>query len=98
MKFKTKEEMQDDVDSLGMCALSKFSAINHLSKLGIPLSGMIMVESMVREMECGLWALVPLGLGNDAATFDKQVEHLSKKFQSIISAAKSMKQFRDSMR
>lgn len=98
MKFKSKEEMQDDVDSLGMCALSKFSAINHLSKLGIPLAGMIMIESMVREMECGLWTLVPLGLGNDNATFDKQVDHLTKKFNSIVSAAKSMKTFMDSMR
>ena len=98
MKFKTKEEMQDDVDSLGMCALSKFSAISHLSKLKIPLAGMIMIESMVREMECGLWTLVPLGLGNDTETFNRQVDHLSKKFQSIISAAKSMKAFMESMK
>lgn len=97
MKFKTKEEMKDDIDSLGMCALSKFSAISHLSKLGIPLPGMIMLESMIREMECGLWTLVPLGLGNDSATFESQINHLQKKFHSIIEAAKAMKQFRGAL-
>lgn len=91
MKYKSKEEMQDDVDSLGMAALSKFSAISHLSKLGIPLNGMLAIESMVREIECGLWTLVPLGLGDDKTTFDSQIEHLTKKFHSVIEAAKIMK-------
>jgi hypothetical protein len=97
MKFKTKEEMQDDVDSLGMCALSKFSSINHLSKLGIPLPGMLMIESMVREIECGLWSLVPLGLGGKTDVFQNQVDHLTKKFNSIIEAAKAMKIVKDNL-
>ena len=91
MKYKSKEEMKNNVDSLGMAALSKFSAINHLSKLGIPLEGMLAIESMVREIECGLWTLVPLGLGNDTETFENQIDHLKKKFNSIIEVAKAMK-------
>lgn len=91
MKYKTKDEMQNDVDTLGMAALSKFSSISHLSKLGIPLEGMLAIESMVREIECGLWSLVPLGLGNDNQTFESQIKHLTKKFNSVIEAAKVMK-------
>ena len=97
MKYRQQEEMQDDVNSLGMAALSKFSAISHLSKLGIPLDGMLAIESMVREIECGLWTLVPLGLGNDKATFDNQIEHLTKKFHCIIEASKAMKIVKDDL-
>lgn len=94
MKYKTKEEMKKDIDSLGMCALSKFSSINHLSKLHVPLEGMLAIESMVREIECGLWSLVPLGLGDDQATFENQIQHLTKKFQKIIEAVNMMKLMR----
>lgn len=97
MKFKDKEEMKDDIESLGLAALSKFSAINHLSKLSIPLSGMIAIESMVREIECGLWTLVPLGLNGDEGVFNSHIEHLTKKFESVIAAAKAMKFCKDSL-
>lgn len=91
MKYKTKEEMQSNVDLLGMCTLSKFSAISHLSKLQIPLDGMIALESQIREIECGLWTLIPLGLGNDSATFENQIQHIQKKCNVFIEAAKAMK-------
>ncbi len=94
MKYKTKEEMQDSIETLGMCALSKFSAINHLSKLRVPLEGMIAIESMVREIECGLWTLVPLGMGDDEEMFKKQCDHLEKKMKLVINAAKAMNQFK----
>lgn len=91
MKYKTKEEMQKDVESLGMAALSKFSSINHLSKLGVNLEGMLSIESMIRQIECGLWSLVPLGLGDDNVMFENQISHLTKQFQRLIEAAKVMK-------
>ena len=91
MKYKTKEQMQEHVDSLGMAALSKFSSINHLCKTGIPIDGLLAIESMVREIECGLWSLVPLGLGDDKVTFESQIQHLNKKFNSVIEAAKAMR-------
>lgn len=91
MKYRDKEEMQVHVDMLGMCALSKFSAISHLSKLQIPLDGMIAIESQIREIECGLWTLVPLALGNDAVTYISQVEHIQKKCTHFIEAIKVMK-------
>lgn len=91
MKYKTKEQMQKDVDSLGMAALSKFSSINHLCKTGLNLEGLLAIESMVREIECGLWSLVPLGLGDDPFTFENQVNHLTNKFNKVIEAAKLMR-------
>jgi hypothetical protein len=97
MKYKNPEEMKDDIKSLGMCALSKFSAISHLSKLKFPLEAMIMLESLIREMECGLWTLVPLGVGNDSEMFEKQINHLTNKFGSIVNAAKAMKNFKDTL-
>lgn len=97
MKYKTKEQMQKDVDSLGMAALSKFSSINHLCKTGIPLEGLLATESIIREIEAGLWSLVPLGCGDDKSTFENQVQHLTKKFNSVIEAAKSMRLIRDNL-
>ena len=97
MKYKTKEQMQDNVDSLGMAALSKFSSINHLCKTGIPIEGLLAIESLVREIECGLWSLVPLGLGNDKDTFENQIQHLTKKFHSVVEAAKAMKFVKDGL-
>jgi hypothetical protein len=91
MKYRNKEEMQENIDVLGMCTLSKFSAISHLSKLQIPLDGMIALESQIREIECGLWTLVPLGLGNDIATFENQIQHIQKKCNVFIEAAKAMR-------
>lgn len=91
MKYKTKEEMKESIETLGLCALSKFSAISHLSKLHIPLEGMIAIESMIREIECGLWTLVPLGVGNDISMFENQCNHLEKKVKSFIEAGKLMR-------
>lgn len=91
MKYKSEEEIKDDVNNLGISALSKFSAINHLSKLGIPLSGMLDIERMVREVECGLWSLITLGLGDDQVTFDEHIKYMTKKFHIIIETSKTMK-------
>lgn len=89
--------MQDDVDSLGMAALSKFSSINHLCKTGIPIQGLLATESVIREIEAALWSLVPLGLGDDKATFDSQVDHVTKKFNAFLEASKSMRILRDKL-
>lgn len=91
MKYKNKEDMKEHIDNLGICALSKFSAINHLSKLGIPLEGMIAIESMVRSIECKLWTLIPLGLGNDEKTFKEQIDNLNSEVKRLIESAKVMK-------
>lgn len=90
MKYKSKEEVKDHIDNLGICALSKFSAISHLSKLGIPLEGMIAIESMVRSIECKLWTIIPLALGNDEIVFNSQVDHLNNEVKKLIEASKVM--------
>lgn len=91
MKYKTKEEMKSHIDSLGMSALSKFSAISHLSKLKVPLDGMIIIESTIRTIECGLWNLVPLGLGDDTKTLESQIKNIEEQFENLVSAARLMK-------
>ena len=98
MKFKTKEEMKDTIESLGHAAVSKFSAINYLAKSNIPLDPLISIDVIIREIECGLWSLIPLGLGDDAELFNGQVESLKGSFDSIIKASKAMKSLMEGMK
>lgn len=97
MKLKTKEETKEEIENLGICALSKFSAINLLCKFGLSLQDLIVLESRIREIECGLWTLVPLCLNNENKMFNESVENLTKELQSFIDITKAMKACIDSI-
>lgn len=93
MKFKTKESLKNHVEALGLADISKMSSINHLARKNVGIDGLIVFDSKIKELECGLWSLLPLGLDEKGEIFDHQVDHLTTLFNSIINIGKAIKSF-----
>lgn len=98
MSVKILNVENDDAKTLGLCVLSKLSSINYLGKTGMPIKGLIMVEKVIGEIECGLWSLIPLAIGNDQELFEDQLKHIKEKFTHFIDTIKTTDIFMQTMK
>lgn len=98
MKFKDKEKLHREVEGLGLAAISKLTSINYMCKTGMEIDAIIKVESEIGEIECGLWSLIPMGLDATDEDFNNQFEHVKKKVDSILEAAKAMRMLKKSFK
>ena len=91
MKFKPKESLKEHVDIVGLSDISKMSSINYLARTNVGIDGLVALDSKIKELEAGVWSLLPLGMDEKGEVFDNQINHITGLFNSIINAARLMK-------
>lgn len=97
MKFKPKESLKEHAEALGLADISKMSSINYLARMNIGIDGLVALDAKIKELECGVWSLIPLGLDGKEDMFNNQLNHISSLFDSVINAAKAMKLFKNKL-
>jgi hypothetical protein len=91
MKFKCKDSLKEHFEILALADISKMSSINYLARTNVGIEGLVALDAKIKELEAGVWSLLPLGLSDDESMFDNQAEHITKLLNSIIIAGKAMR-------
>lgn len=91
MKFKDKETMKDAIETQGLATISKLTAINWLGKMGMDVDGLIATKTMIDELECNMWSIIPLAMSEHNERYEEQLTHIQENFSRFISAVKLMK-------
>lgn len=91
MKFKPKESLKEHFEILALGDISKMSSINYLARTNVGIDGLVTLDAKIKELEAGVWSLLPLGLSDDEAMFDNQAEHVTQLLKSIITAGRAMR-------
>jgi hypothetical protein len=88
MQFKDKKDLKEEVEVFGLMAISKFSSIRALAKMGLPLDAMLKLESIIKQVECTMWSILPLAFEGEKEVekYDSQVKHLNDLLTSFEKA------------
>lgn len=91
MDFRDTKDVEKIGNDIGIAAISQLSSIRALSKMGLPLDGIIALKKLVDEIDCMLWSLVPMGMEEKHANhFTIQCEGVKEAVDTFISAAQGM--------
>jgi hypothetical protein len=95
MKFKSKESVKKHIDALGLACISKISSINYLARKDIGIDTLVILDAKIKELECGIWSLVPLAMDGHIDHFQSQAEHVKELFNFFIKITDFLKSIKD---
>lgn len=92
MIFADQSNLKEFASKIGMMSISQLSSIRCLSKMGVPLIGIISLKQMVDEIDCMLWSLTPLAIEHEkhSKEFVEQCQGLKQNVDRFIKAAIEM--------
>lgn len=92
MIFAKKQELEAIADQIGMIAVSQISSIRCLSKMGLPLTGVVALKKLVDEIDAMLWSLLPMAIEHEkhGKQFVEQCGAIKESVDAFIRAVKEM--------
>ena len=91
MQFADHKNFKDQSEDIGLAVISQISSIRAMAKMDIPLVGIIALETIISEITCCLWSLLPMSLETKHGDeYKNQCDHLHAKVATFIGATKAM--------